>query len=698
MKHCIAILLALAGTGAVAAGVDEKTSWEHAPTDYKVPAGMVPGGAFIDRILPMPVPDGLKKGAWGGDNVQPRNVENGLEDPQWSYWCMNVHRDAKDGKEHMFAVRWPENSPKGHMTWPNSRVVHAVADSPFGPFKVTQEIGPGHNVQWYQAKDGTNVLYAIGRAYTSKSLEGPWEKYDLQYDLRGGKPVAMSNHTFTRREDGSYLMVSRGGHMWISEDGLKPFKKITDKSAYPPIKGEFEDPCVWRDEVQYNLIVNDWFGRTAYYLRSKDGVEWTWDQGKAYDVNVARHEDGTQEKWYKFERPNVRQDEFGRATHIYFAVIDSRKDLDKGNDGHGSKIIALPLVVQKRLQILNDQPVTAETKEIRVLIKAETGFDPAADIDLQSLSFGAPASIDFGKGGKMLKSEPSGKDLVVTFAGDAGFIPADYAGKLLGKDKKGGLLFGYARLPGKNDLKPILALRNPQLAGTAASLTVENFGQVASAALPMQVLFKTGAGEPTPATVDIPAIPPCGNFTVEVQVPEAIQKSGQVCTVEMTLNPGNGKPLVAASRMVSALSPGQDGLATLSLANAVVDKSGWNQSQTDRSIEGKPLRIGSAAFPHGIGTHAPSEQAWRLAGKFQTLSFVTGIDRDHAAGTAIVQVWGDGKKLFETPLLKAGAEPFQVKVSVKGVKELKIVSTDGGDGLGGDHVDLCDLTLAESKK
>jgi hypothetical protein len=30
------------------------------------------------------------------------------------------------------------------------------------------------------------------------------------------------------------------------------------------------------------------------------------------------------------ERPNVRRDEFGRATHFYQAVIDSRKDLDKG--------------------------------------------------------------------------------------------------------------------------------------------------------------------------------------------------------------------------------------------------------------------------------------------------------------------------------------------------------------------------------
>ena len=37
-----------------------KTSWEHAPTDYKPPVGLVRGAAFIDRIMPMPVgPHGL---------------------------------------------------------------------------------------------------------------------------------------------------------------------------------------------------------------------------------------------------------------------------------------------------------------------------------------------------------------------------------------------------------------------------------------------------------------------------------------------------------------------------------------------------------------------------------------------------------------------------------------------------------------
>ena len=60
------------------------------------------------------------------------------------------------------------------------------------------------------------VLYANGRAYTAPSLDGPWKDYNLEYDTRGTPSGEMTNHTFTPREDGSLLMVSRGGRVWIN--------------------------------------------------------------------------------------------------------------------------------------------------------------------------------------------------------------------------------------------------------------------------------------------------------------------------------------------------------------------------------------------------------------------------------------------------------------------------------------------------
>jgi hypothetical protein len=43
---------------------------------YQRPSGLVPGGAFIDLIQPIPVADGLESNTWGRDGVKPRVVKN----------------------------------------------------------------------------------------------------------------------------------------------------------------------------------------------------------------------------------------------------------------------------------------------------------------------------------------------------------------------------------------------------------------------------------------------------------------------------------------------------------------------------------------------------------------------------------------------------------------------------------------------
>ena len=48
-----------------------------------------------------------------------------------------------------------------------------------------------------------------------------------------------------------------------------------------------------------------------------------------------------------------------------------------------------------------------------------------------------------------MKAERSGKDLIVTFdAAEHGLADDNFAAKLIGKTARGGLLFGYSRLPG----------------------------------------------------------------------------------------------------------------------------------------------------------------------------------------------------------------------------------------------------------
>ena len=54
------------------------------------------------------------------------------------------------------------------------------------------------------------------------------------------------------------------------------------------------------------------------------------------------------------------------------------------------------------LTMLNEKPITAETKEVRVLIQAEKDFKPSRDLDLKSLRFGSSEEVNYGKGSKVV--------------------------------------------------------------------------------------------------------------------------------------------------------------------------------------------------------------------------------------------------------------------------------------------------------
>ncbi|MCK5701687.1 MAG: hypothetical protein KAI29_11060, partial [Cyclobacteriaceae bacterium] len=203
---------------------------------------LVYGGRFMDRFLPMPAQGPLTSDTWGAAEVKPRYVENGLEDNEWSYWGGNALL-GEDGLYHLFVCRWREDSPKGHMDWSNSLVVHASAENSCGPYNVKETIGKGHNPETFRLKDGRFVIYVYKGYYISKSLDGPWEYKQFDFDRRDRKIIeGLSNLTFAQREDGSYLMVCRGGGVWFSETGISPYNQVSEQRVYPPVDGRFEDP------------------------------------------------------------------------------------------------------------------------------------------------------------------------------------------------------------------------------------------------------------------------------------------------------------------------------------------------------------------------------------------------------------------------------------------------------------------------
>ena len=485
MKRFLILSLAVGFGWNLQAQVTER----ERPAEWK---NLVEGARFMDRLQPMKG-EILSSDVWGADSVRPRLVDNGIELPETSFWGGNILQTS-DGKYHLFVCGWPENSPEGHMFWRNSTVFHAVGDKLEGPYAISDTIGRGHNPEAFRLQDGRVVVYVIDGYYIAPSENGPWRYGRFHFDARSRRIVeGLSNLTFARREDGSYLMVCRGGGVWVSRYGFSPYEQLTDRSVYPPVEGRFEDPVVWRDHLQYHLIVNDWLGRIAYYQRSKDGLHWVTEQGEAYMPGVSVHPDGQVEHWFKYERLKVFQDSLGRAVQANFAVIDTIKWEDQPNDNHSSKNICIPLNKGVLLEVLNRDTITADTKTIEVRIRAEKDFDPQKDVDVKSLRFGAFSEVNFGRGCKAIRSHKVGKDLIVEFDGAGnGMQPDEFAPKLLGRDKKGRLLYGYASLPYVDYHPAMLSAAYPMYdkEGKALTLEVKNYGLSSSA--PSQIVVEAG--------------------------------------------------------------------------------------------------------------------------------------------------------------------------------------------------------------
>lgn len=328
----------------------------------------------------------------------------------------------------------------------------------------------------------------------------------FEFDQRGHRIIeGLSNLTFCRRQDGSRLMVCRGGGVWISRDGLKPWRQITSERVYPKVEGRFEDPIVWRDSLQYHLIVNDWLGRVAWYERSLDGIHWIVEPGEAYTYAFSRHEDGVAEPWFKYERAKVFQDGQGRVVQMNFAVIDTLKNEDRPNDTHSSKNICITMNRGLLLEVLNTGPITAKTKKIELRIRGEKDFDPAKEVDVKSLILGSYKEVNYGRGAKAIKARQEGGDLIVTFSGKGSGIDAnEWAPKLIGRSKTGKLLWGYARLQYVNYNPAILSPSAAYEKDGLQWVEVENFGLTESE--PQTITIKNVKNKEV--SVSVPALKP----------------------------------------------------------------------------------------------------------------------------------------------------------------------------------------------
>ena len=125
---------------------------------------------------------------------------------------------------------------------------------------------------------------------------------------------------------------------------------------------------------------------------------------------------------------------------------------------------------------------------------------------------------------------------------------------------------------------------------------------------------------------------------------------------------------------------------------------GSGKAQKCRANEGKPLVIGGKTYTCGVGTHAPSRYEVAVDGGALSFAALVGVDHETAGqGSVEFIVYGDGKVLARTGVMRKrdGAKPVYADLS--GVKVVALVVTDGGDGINCDHADWCNAVFRFKK-
>jgi len=318
--------------------------------------------AFINRILAAP-------------------IDGGYQDPNYWIWGSSVIK-GEDNRYHMFASRW--SNKISFANWvTNSEVVHAVSDTPTGPYKTVNVVLPVRGKECWDGMCTHNprvikygnkfLLYYFGTTYDfdqptpespevstenwnkawmnkrigvaiSDSVYGPWERLDKpiiepQPDS-WDKSITSNPAPVVNEKTGEILLMYKS-----STDGLTPplllgvsnavnpegpYERLNDKPIFrfetaDNNRIDVEDPFIWRNGGRYEAILKDRTGEICgeegggIHAWSNDGVEWQLFENVKAYGRDVLWEDGTITHQNHFERPFLLIED-GVPTHLFAAT------------------------------------------------------------------------------------------------------------------------------------------------------------------------------------------------------------------------------------------------------------------------------------------------------------------------------------------------------------------------------------------
>lgn len=153
------------------------------------------------------------------------------------------------------------------------------------------------------------------------------------------------------------------------------------------------------------------------------------------------------------------------------------------------------------------------------------------------------------------------------------------------------------------------------------------------------------------------------------------------------------------SQLVRAQNPEQVRLETI---NPVAVKPNSGELKTNKSFGENQLNINGTGYSNGLGVKANSEIVYELDQNFQKFSATIGLDHEikiYNEKTGLCfQVFGDGKKLFESEKLTSESQAVDIDLNIQGIDILKLVVQHSGEKMRHGHADWVNPILIRANE
>ncbi|MFJ5304787.1 NPCBM/NEW2 domain-containing protein [Streptomyces sp. NPDC088350] len=196
----------------------------------------------------------------------------------------------------------------------------------------------------------------------------------------------------------------------------------------------------------------------------------------------------------------------------------------------------------------------------------------------------------------------------------------------------------------------------------------------------------TGRSLRTKWTVTAPSGTPTGSYDLTLK---ASYRSPSGARVSSTL-PFTASVVVAPPAGTSYLGD----LPWLSTANGYGPVERNTSNGESAAGDGHPITLGGVVYAKGLGVHAQSDVEYYTGKACEKVTADVGVDDEKGAnGTVAFEIWADGTKVASTGVLTNAMSAQPVTADVTGAQVVRLVVTDGGDGIDSDHADWADARL-----